>query len=282
MASNPFSASLQAQPTYTFGPSTSFVNPPSFKLPDMPTLAPIDESRAPNSTFRQWLRQQFENLPGKYNPALQGVKTSAQHALAGYGGWEWQDDDPATTDVDESLAAPIKDPHASLGARENQAVAAQRAAANARGMLDSSFANKAVGAALGQLNEEAKAIVAQYASGISGIISQQQGEGNSIIGDLVRYYGQDAQYLAENPPPTPPEPEPEPEPAAAPNPNAVAPGAAAPSLSGTVTWKKKPNYTPAQIENRFGPGARLVQGKSGYYYVLLPNGGGMATRGTGE
>lgn len=290
MATNPFSASLQARPTYTFAPTPAFSPPPALNLPTMPTLPELDASRAPNALNRDWLSTQLANLPGKYNPMLTNVRTAAQQALAGYGGWKWAEDNPATPER-EDLSVPVRDQRAGLGAREQQAVKAQEYAANARGLLDSSFKNKAVGAALGQLNEEAKAIVAQYAAGINQVIGAQRDETNNIMGQIVSLYGEDSRYLADNPPPPPPEPPPAPEPAPAPAPApapvfAIAPRrspGAAPKgfLGGTaITWRGKPKYTPAQVENRWGKGARLVRPdhRSNVYVVLLPNGGGYATR----
>lgn len=199
-----FSASLRALPAYTPGPAMKPVTPPAMVMPQMPTLPKIDDARAPNAVGRDWLNQRLANLPGKYNPMLTDVRTGAQHALAGLGGWTWQDDNPDTPER-EDLAVPTKDPNAALGARETAAVWDQRAAANARGLLDSSFANKAVGSALLKLNEEAKAVVNQYAAGIKQVISAQQGETTDIITDLTRLYGEDSRWLAENPPPKPPD-----------------------------------------------------------------------------
>jgi hypothetical protein len=278
-------------PAYNFGATPKFAPPPSLVMPSLPTLAPIDDSRAPNALNRSWLTTMLDNLSGKYNPMLANQRASAQQALAGYGGWKWAKDDPATKGIDEGLAVPVKDPSAMLGVREERAVHGQRATANASGMLYSSFANKAVGAALGQLNEEAKAIVSQYASNINSILSSQRDETSGIMGEIVRLYGEDSRYLAENPPPRP-EAFPQP-----PGPVTPQVGMAEQAFLGTtptpatssdpakwsslniVKWDSKPNYTAAQIEAKFGPGARLVRPDNGSYWtVLLPNGGGYATK----
>lgn len=204
MATSAFSASLRALPAFTPGPAMKPITPPSMVMPAMPTLPKIDDARAPNAVGRDWLNQRLANLPGKYNPMLTDVRTGAQHALAGLGGWTWQNDNPATPER-EDLAVPTKDPNAALGARETSAVWDQRFAANARGLLDSSFANKAVGSALLKLNEEAKSVVNQYATGIKNVIAGQQAETTDIITDLTKLYGEDARWLADNPPPKPPD-----------------------------------------------------------------------------
>lgn len=281
---NPFqAASLRARPAYTPGPQMQPVTPPSLAMPDMPSLPDLPtHATAPNALNRQWLTQQLTNLPGQYNPALTGARGAAQEALAGYGGWRWQSDNPATP-AREDLAVPTKDGTAQLGERERQAVQASRYAANAAGMLDSSFANKAVGAAVTQLNEEAKGIVRQYAANINSLIGQQRQQSTDIIGDLVRLYGEDARWLAENPPPPPPEPPPAP--AATPEPGpapgepggAMAPGQVGPNVSNQVSWAAKPNITPEAVAAKWGPEARLIQTRSGMWTIDLGGGRGWAT-----
>lgn len=298
MAGNPFAASLQAPGGYVLPPAPKPIAPPAFNLPSLPALPPINDSRAPNALGRELLTKQLTNLPGRYNPMFSNIRGQAQEALAGYGGWTFQDDDPATPER-EDLAVPTKDLSKGLGAREQQAVLAQRAGAAGRGILDSSFANKAVGAALGQLNEEAKGIVRQYAAGIGGIIENQRQETTDIITDIVGLYGEDARWLADNPPPrfdpfialpavpgvttpyvAPPPPDlpagyeyhgggtaSENLPALGPL-NRDVPGMRSPS------WKQDPGLSIKATEARFGKGARIKKvGGKNQWVVRKPGGG---------
>jgi len=159
---------------------------------------------------------QLANLPGIYNPLLTAAKATAQGSLSGYGGITWLPDDPNTAQRED--LAPSFNPNAKLGQKEKNAVDAQRWAANARGDMFSSFANKNIGSALVQLNEEKRNIINNFASSIASIMSQQALQATNIITDWTKLFGSDAMWLVENPPPAPPAPPPPPEPAAAPAP----------------------------------------------------------------
>lgn len=299
MASAPFTASLQSRPGNVQRAAPKPITPPAMTAPAMPALPQIDDARAPNALGRQLLTQQLGNLPGLYNPQFSAVRGQAQEALAGYGGWRFADDDPSTA-AREDLAVPTRDPSKGLGAREQQAVHGQRAQYSARGMLDSSFANRAVGAAIGQLNEEAKGIVRQYAAGISGIIDNQRERTTDIITDMVRLYGEDARWLAENPPPKQPSPfeglpeipgvtvpAPEPTRPNVPQGATVAPGSDSahqnvPELGplnrnvpgmGSPQWDRDPGLSPRAVEARWGRGARIIRAGNGKYVVRAPGGG---------
>jgi len=181
---------------------------PTMGIPGLPTVPAIDDARAPNATGRSWLQTLLTNLPGKYNPALGAARDNARANLAGYGGVTFRDDDPNTAEREDLL--PGFDPNAPLGQREKNAVNAERNAANSQGMLESSFANQAIGGALTRLNEEKRAIVANFASQINSVISAQASEATSHIRDWVGLYGEDSRWLVDNPPPTPPPPPPHP------------------------------------------------------------------------
>ena len=293
---SPFSATLRSRPQYALPAGPVAPAPPAITAPTIPALPQLDDARAPNALGRQMLTQRLTNLPGLYNPQLTGMRDQAREALAGYGGWTFRDDDPSTAER-EDLAVPTRDPAQGLGAREQQAVLAQRAGAAARGILDSSFANKAVGAALGQLNEEAKSIVRQYAAGVNQIIDNQRTETTDIISDLVRLYGEDARYLADNPPPKPWSVADLP-PIPGVNAPAVAPVVDAPPgytahgdtlhqnvpstpqrmpglsrISTSPTWASDPGYSVAAVEKRWGTGARIVRAGNGKWVVRAPGGG---------
>lgn len=286
----------------------------SFALPQIPQptgVSPADASRAPNALSREYAQQTLAALPGKYLPQALKLKGDTKQALAGFGGWTFTDDDSETVER-EDLNVPTKT-STRLGTLEREAVLAERAKAAAAGVLYSSYANRAVGTALGQLNEQAKGIVRQYASGIGQLVSNMQTEATDIVRDIVGWYGEDARWLAENPPPVAPQPEPQTQPDASnggtsgntegtttrEQPKKTKDGywlwkdgritadldatiliKRPPNTGKPITWSftnpKKPPYTPAQIQHRFGKGAQLtttfVNGKK-VWVVKLPGGG---------
>jgi hypothetical protein len=199
------SSSLRSTPGYTTRPTIQAVTPAMPTMPDLPA-APDFGGRVNPATLGQqtWIRTQLSNLPGKYAPILGAMKANAKAGLAGHGGWKFRTDDPSTP-ADESLMVDF-DPNAGLGEKDKQAVRGEDEQANARGLLESSFRNKAVGAALQRNSEQAKAVLNQYAANIATTLGQQSSEVTNLGGQLVGLFGQDAAYFAENPPPTPPIP----------------------------------------------------------------------------
>lgn len=204
MPVSPQAAALRSRPGYA--PRTAHKG--SFgdnypKMPTLPTLPTLPNlGSAPNAHGRGFLTEQFGKLGEKYNPQLTGAQGQAEAALAGYGGWSWQEDDPNTPEREDLLMNPF-DPNARLGQKEKGAVREVKNAANAQGMLNSSFANQNIGAALQRMSIEAQGIANSYASAINGIYTNWSNEASDISGDLVGLYGADAQWLAENPPPPP-------------------------------------------------------------------------------
>lgn len=192
------STALRSLPGYVQRPVVATPTTVMPTTPDIPA-APDFGGRVNVGTApqQQWIRTQLAALPGKYAPILGTAKATAKANLAGYGGWSFKTDDPNTA-YDESLDAQFN-PNAGLGEREQQEVNATSAAANARGFGSSSFRNKAVGAALQRMNEQARGIVNQYAAQIASTLGQQQSESTALTGELVGLFGQDAAYFAENP-----------------------------------------------------------------------------------
>ena len=197
------SSSFRSQPGYVTRPVISSAYPaPSMSIPAIPTVPGIDDARAPNAIGRGWIQTQLSNLPGKYNPALGLARDNARAQLAGYGGVTFRDDDPNTPEREDLQVS--FDPNAKLGQREKNTVDNERNQANAAGMMESSFNDKNIGAALTRLNEEKRAIVNNFAGQINSVLTQQAGETTSLITDWTRLYGEDSRWLIDNPPPTPP------------------------------------------------------------------------------
>lgn len=204
MASYQASA-LRSQPGYVARPSTTSYTPPTFTAPSLPTLPAIDDARAPNAATRTWLGQQLGQLPGLLNPRLTNIRAGAQQALAGYGGWKFREDDPSTPEREDLILD--FNGNAGPGEREKQAIRGEQSAANARGMLSSSFANQNVGNALQRLSLEAQQLANQYAKSILDEQTSYASQVAQITGQWTSLYGQDSQWLMEHPPPPPPNPE---------------------------------------------------------------------------
>jgi hypothetical protein len=193
------SMALRSVPGYAPKPAVSAAYSPTYPTtPDIPAAPDYGGRTNPATAGRQqWITTQLGSLPGKYAPILGASKAQAKAGLAGYGGWSFKTDDPSTPQ-DESLLLEY-DPSKGLGEKEKQAVQGEDAGANARGLLSSSFRNKAVGAALQRMNEQARAVVNQYAAQIASTLGQQQSERSQLTGELVSLFGEDAAYFAENP-----------------------------------------------------------------------------------
>jgi hypothetical protein len=187
-----WSMALRQSPGYGVAAPTTSQAAPTIAIPSLPSMPSIDDARAPNAAGRTWLGQQLGSLPSRYTPIIDQARITARSNLAGYGGVTIGDDNTVTFD-----------PNAKLGQREKQAVQGEENAANARGLLFSSFANQNIGAALVRMNEEKRAIVNQFAAQINNTLMTQASEATNLVTEWVRMYGEDSRYLLENPPPAP-------------------------------------------------------------------------------
>ena len=182
---------------------TSAGYPITLAMPTIPTVPALEgESRAPNSIGRSWIQTQIGGLAGRYAPSFTAARENARANLAGYGGVNFGTDDP-NTPQNEALLISF-DSNAPLGQRERNAVAGERDAANARGLMSSSFANRAIGNALTRLSAEKQAIVSNFAAQIGGLFTQQATETTSLVTDWTRLFGEDSRWLVDNPPPVAP------------------------------------------------------------------------------
>lgn len=202
MAVSPQSAALRSAPGYAPRPSVQTAFPaPVPQIPSLPQLPQLDDARAPNAVSRQLLANQLGQIPQLGNARLTNIRAGAQQALAGYGGWKFREDDPSTAEREDMLVE--FDAGMGLGEREKQAVRGVRAAMNARGALYSSETNQNIGQAVQRLQDEARAIVNQYAAAVNDELTNQANQASQITAQWAQLYGQDALYLAENPPPPP-------------------------------------------------------------------------------
>jgi hypothetical protein len=272
-------SSLRYTPGYVPRASTTAYKPPTFTAPTLPTLPALDEARAPNAAMRTWLGQQLGQLPGLVNPRLTNIRAGAQQALAGYGGWKFREDDPNTPEREDLILD--FDGNAGPGEREKQAVRQETNAANARGILSSSFTNQNIGSALQRLSLEAQQVANQYAKAILDEQTSYANQVSSITGQWVSLYGQDSQYLMENPPPPPPNPEVAPDGRVAPAPgytydpasNAFKPPDFGPQGPDRIVFSNHAPMTPAQQKAwmRANPGyvIRTSGAKTGHKQIAV-------------
>jgi hypothetical protein len=246
-------SSLRQSPGYGARPSANpGYRPPSFATPTLPQLPQIDDARAPGAASRAWLGQQLGQLPGLVNPRLTQIRAGAQQALAGYSGYKWGTDDPNTPEREDLYLDP--DSSGKPGERDKQAIRGEQNAANARGMLESSFTNQNIGQAVQRLSLEAQAIATQYAKAIQDEQTSYASQVAQITGQWVSLYGSDSQWLMENPPPPPPNPEVAPDGRVAPAPgytydpasNAFKPPNFGPEGPDRIVFSNSVPMTPAQ------------------------------------
>ena len=187
-----------------------FVTPvakPGFQAPTLPTFTPstptgpvAERGLRPTSQVQEksYLTR-MSSLPAKYQPARTAQIGQTKAALAGYGGYEVGDDGS----IKQSGGAGMRP-----GELYKQEFRNNLDAANARGIIDSSFAAKAVGAAFGRLSAEAQGIVTQHAAAMNQLVAQEASEFDELNTGLMQLYGDEAQYLLDNPPAPPPDPAP--------------------------------------------------------------------------
>ena len=159
--------------------------------------------RAGTDARRGTLERLIKELPGRYSKLRDRQKSATKLALTGLG--EYQiGDNPNTSEVEENA---IFRKNKRIGSREAKAVQSEDAQANARGMQFSSFRDKGVGDALGRLSREAKAVVTEYADQMGALANDEKITGEDLVGQLSALYGEEADYLRDNPELPPPEPE---------------------------------------------------------------------------
>lgn len=149
------------------------------------------------------ITRSYNALPAKYEQLIKSRGASTKLGLTGLGNYK-TGDNPNTPEVETDA---IYREDTRLGDRETQAVKGADNAANARGMMFSSFRDKNVGDALGRLSREANQVLTQYATDLKKLEGDKLGEQEGLYNALETLYGDEADYLKENPPPPPETPE---------------------------------------------------------------------------
>lgn len=163
----------------------------------VPAAGALGTGNAPKETFLTGLLDPSSPtyLGARYTGARQAAGATLKAGLAGLGGYTITDNPDGTSSVSFD---PSK---AGTGDRETAAVSQSNDANNARGTLYSSFAQGDASAALQRLTEAGRAVVGKYASDINRINGQESTDWTNTVGSLAGLYGQDASWLAQNPPP---------------------------------------------------------------------------------
>lgn len=239
---------------------------PPYEPPAAPTFtAPtVDSSlssrmRPTTQIQESSLLKRAASVGQKYQPQRTAQIGQTRASLKRFGGYNVGDD---------GSISEKKGPQPGQAYRE--AYGAERDAANARGMMDSSLAAKAIGAAWGRLSAEAQSIVTQHAMSFNQIAAAEAADYDEISQTLLSLYGDEAQYMLDHPPP-PPEPkvDPGPSPITSPHPNqapagvsqsAMSPGFRVNNAGNVVTSYTKADLTPAnrkKLQAQF-PGYQIV------------------------
>jgi|GEM_PF-5084430 len=211
------------------------------KLPSLPTLPALArDASLPNFLSRTLIGNQLGQLSNRQNATFTGINANARQALAGYGGDTRGPDDPPTPPREGP--GPNHDPSKGMGEREEAAYDGQRNQANATGMLQSSFANQNIAAAVQRTSLEAQAIANQYAQDINSAATGYANEGARLVGEYAGFFGADSLWALENPEPTAPVPDPVAAPAAPrPAQGTLATPTSAPGSYGEWTGSSPPN-----------------------------------------
>lgn len=195
MARSAFSATLGAS-GWNFRAQRPRTVPIS--TPKAPALVPTSQVKPNNATaLTPGAAAQERNLLGIKDAGFQRLVTDrttaagdVRQALKGYGGWTVKDDGAVEFDANSKL-----------GEKDRASVWEARAQSNARGMLDSSAGNQAVGAALSRMSLEAQQIVTQYAGRLETLNNNFQQSDQDLATKLMDLYGNEGAWMLDNPPP---------------------------------------------------------------------------------
>ena len=200
------SAALRQAPGYApRASSTAAFTPNVPTMGGLPTVTPLaNDANTPGYLQRQMLSQQLGQLPAQQNAALTGLQAQAKQALAGYGGYQFQSDDPNTPQREDLLLN--YNAAKGMGEREKVAYRQQRDMANAQGVGESGIANQNIASAIQRVSLEAQQIVNQYATAINQTATQYANQAAGIASEWAGLYGSDSAWLVQNAPPAPPLP----------------------------------------------------------------------------
>ena len=155
--------------------------------------------RTGTQTRANQITTSFDALPAKYEQLIKARGARTKLGLTGLGNYKTGDN--PNTPLVETDAIYREDTR--LGDRETQAVKEADNAANARGMMFSSFRDKNVGDALGRLSREANQVLTQYADDLTKLEGDKEEEQRGLFNQLQTLYGEEVDYLKENPTPAP-------------------------------------------------------------------------------
>lgn len=263
----PASATLRSPAGYGTAPKppTTGFTPQTYTPPPIPKAPETGVANVANLPRQSFLRSLLDPksptyLANRFRPDLQLAGNQLRASLSEYGDYSFSED---------ALGQLTPQKGEGTGDAYQQAYFDARSQAAAAGMLYSRSAEEAVGAAWHRLTEQERQIINQYSAQTSGVLRELAGEFSGVTNELLTLYGEDVRYALENPVLAPP---PAPAPAAGGLPaRPDAPGTPGPGTA--ITWDARPSYTPAQVQGRWGRGARLVQAGSGKWVVRLPDGG---------
>jgi hypothetical protein len=214
------------------------ITPPSFSAP---SVDPAMQSRMRPGTqiMEKDLQRRGGSLGSKYAPQKTAQIGGTRARLKRYGGYNVGDDGS----VNEARSK-----NGQAGQAYRESFQEGISGANARGIQESSFAAKTVGQAWGRLSQEAQDIVTQHAVSFNQILMSEGAEFDEINTGLSQLYGDEAQWMLDNPPPLPQEAQPQPSPSSAPA--GIAPGAMSPGFrqvggGNVATSYRKNDLTPA-------------------------------------
>lgn len=258
------SASLRYTPGFAKpAPAPAPANPIVFTTPaTLPAVAPLPgDASLPGYTSRSILAGELAPAASQHDINLAGLHNSTQQALAGYSGYKFGDD-PSTPEHEDANHLYF-DAGAGLGERDKLAIKGVNNAANAGGMLYSSFTNQNIGQAIQQLSLEAQRIATQYASAVNAENTSYGNNVASITSQWAGLYGSDSAWAIEHPPPTP-------------DPTASLPKAA----DGSPIISQGPDFPDVQaIQNRY-PGYQIGVRRAGDGSYIAVIGPGSAPKPT--
>ena len=193
--------------------STNYFRPPTYQKPTLIDNATKDfkapellDVTAGNEAYNKWgaltggtnyaRRNRITELLGSGDASLYSQlrknmgfrRDDARAALGGYGGIGFKANDTSTT-KDESLE--IQQQTGNLGQRDIAGIQGAKAGASQSGLRGRARAMM-IGAALQNVSEEARGIIRQYASDITGMTDAYKTNADALMAEWGELYGKDA------------------------------------------------------------------------------------------
>lgn len=181
--------------------ATGYTPPSLTSLPSLPPVPGGDfgQSGRPNLADEADLQRQWDALDAIYNPNRQLAKENLKAALQPYGDM-WTFDD---TGAGEGLGVSYN-PNGHPGQLYRDAYRGVKGAMAARGLISSSYADRSLGDEAAKISAQAQKMVNQYATNMNDSFTAELKDRNSIISQIMKDYGADSTWLADQVPPAPP------------------------------------------------------------------------------